>query len=338
MASQNCPPLEGIRVPHVVMSGFIARLFSRVGAPASDARHLGEILTANDLRCVFSHGTRQACAYVRQMRDGHTNPEPRVTVHSETAATAVLDGDGGLGYFPAHRGMELAIQKALEVGVATITTRNHFHFGAAGNYSRMALPHDCIGLALSSHRYRPNPERSVMSASGGSPMSIAVPAGEQPPLVLDMSTHFLPQTDELISQFPAVFFKSLGLAAVLQALGGILAGIWNGGYAFSGEAEGAAPHQGSFIAAFDVRRFADPREFKKEMDRYIERSRSTRPLPGQGHAELAGGMEWIWERENRLEGVPISPGHEAALTQVAREIDVETPFTGYAHTRFGRNP
>lgn len=316
------------------MRDFIAVLFRKVDAPDAHAIHMADTLVANDLRCVFSHGTQQTADYVRQMRDGHTNPHPNVTVVSESAATAVLDGDGGLGYFPAHRGTEMAIEKALDTGVSTITTRNHFHFGAAGNYSRMALAHDCIGLAISSHRYRPRPDATVLSASGGSPMSIAIPAGTQPPLILDMSASFLPYNEDLMAQFPQAFFKSLGLGTVFQALGGILAGMWSDGFQFSGEGQGAAPHQGAFIAVFDINRFRDIDTFKQEMDRYIGEARSTQPLPGTDRAELAGGMEYIWEQENREQGIPVSPNHQERLETLAEEMDVDTPFAQYEQTRF----
>ena len=136
----NIPPSTGIRIPVDEMQDFIRSLFVKVGVSGDRAEHMAVTLVANDARCVFSHGTRQVCGYVPQIREGKANPNPGVSVVSESEATAVVDGDGGLGYFASHRGMEVAIQKALGVGSATVTTRNHFHFGAAGNYSRMALP------------------------------------------------------------------------------------------------------------------------------------------------------------------------------------------------------
>ena len=334
MPRHNIPPEHGIRVPADAMLEFIGALFRKAKTPDDQAEHMAVTLVANDLRCVFSHGTIQADAYVRQMLGGHTNPNPTIRVVSESSATAVLDGDGGLGYFPAHRGTEMAIEKALDVGVAAATTRNHFHFGAAGNYSRMALAKDCIGMAISSHRYHPNPEATVMSASGGSPMSIAVPSGSEPPLVLDMSASFLPQKDELVLNYPTAFFKSLGLASIYQALGGILAGMYNEGFRYPGTSEGAAPHQGAFVAVFDVKRFAEIASFKKEMDRYIHEARCTQPLPGTERAELAGGMEWAWEEENRVEGIPVDRDHQQRLGTLAEEIGVEAPFGEYEGSRF----
>lgn len=330
----NIPPSAGIRIPVDVMTDFIRSLFESVGVSGDRAEHMAVTLVANDLRCVFSHGTRQVCGYVPQIGEGKANPNPDVSVVSESAATAVIDGDGGLGYFAAHRGTEVAIEKALDAGSATVTTRNHFHFGAAGNYSRLALPHDCVGLAISSHRYRPNPEATVMSASGGSPMSIAIPTGEQPSFVLDMSASFLRHDEDLMTQFPSTFFKALGLGTVFQMLGGILAGIWNEGFEYSGEGEWAAPHQGAFISVFDVKRFADVSAFKEEMDRYIGEAQSTKPITGQDRADLAGGLEWEWERENREKGIPVAPEHREVLEKLADEIGVDAPFDRYGSTRF----
>ena len=330
----NSHPDRGIRVPYRVMEDYVRALFQAVGMSEEHAQHMAITLTANDLRCVFSHGTRQVRDYIFEMQNGHTNPRPHVTVVSEAEATAVIDGDGGLGYFPSYMGTEMAIEKALNVGVGAVTTRNHFHFGAAGNYSRMALAHDCIGMALSSHRYRPRRDATVLSASGGSPISIAVPSAVQPPIVMDMSAHFISYSEEAFANFPAAVFKGLGLAAVLQAMGGILPGIWREGYGFTGEGKGAAPHQGAFIAAFDVKRFADVEAFKQEMDRYIGEARATKPLPGHDRAELAGGMEWEWEKEHREIGIPMTDEHCDLLAQVGDSVDVPSPFGQFEDARF----
>jgi LDH2 family malate/lactate/ureidoglycolate dehydrogenase len=228
----------------------------------------------------------------------------------------------------------MAIEKALKVGVATITTRNHFHFGAAGIYSRMAIAHDCIGMALSSHRYRPRPDSTVLSASGGSPISIAVPSNEQPQLIVDMAAHFVRYDDETFERFPGAIFKGLGVAAVLQAMGGILAGIWNEGYTFTGEGKGAAPHQGAFVAVFDVKRFMDVNTFKQEMDRYIGEARATKPLPGLDRSELAGGMEWQLEKDHREIGIPLSDNHRERLEGVAADVGVDSPFAAFEDSQF----
>lgn len=326
---RNYPPEHGIRVPAAAMRQFVFELFRAGGAPTEDAELLAELLVGNDLRCVFSHGTGATARYIPLLLEGRVNPRPQIKTLDESDTTLVLDGDGGLGYLPCHRGSQRALAKAAEHGTAALTTRNHHHFGAAGIYSRMGLARDCIGLAASSHRFWPRAEDPVTSAGAGSPISIAVPAGEQPPLVLDMgSPHFA----TVVEDNPLLVFKGLGLGAVIQVLGAILPGIYR--------PECQEPqsswesNQGSFVAFFDVARFMPVDELKSEMDRYIGQARAMQPLPGFDRAELPGGMEWGWERENQTEGIPVGPQHQEALEGAAALVGVQPPFAQFEHTRF----
>ena len=329
----NVPPTSGIRVPPEELRNLVAAVFEKAGTSAADAELIARLLVLTDLRGVFSHGTHQTHGYVRMMLEGRVNPRPVLRPVSQTDTTQVLDGDGGMGHFPCYHGTQWAIARAKEHGMAALTTRNHFHFGAASKYSRMALEHDLIGLAISSHRFFPKPENNVLGAGGGSPMSIAIPAGEQPPLVLDMGAYFLPYSEDLFRQFPATFFKGLGLAALFQALGGILAGIYKP--EFQAPLSQWESNQGAFIVLFDVKRFMPVDEFKQEMDRYIGDARHMKPLPGYERAELPGGLEWQRQQEYGREGIPISPEHQKSLGEIAAQLGVATPFARCAHTRFG---
>jgi len=328
----NVPPTSGIRVPSEDMCILVAALFEKAGTCRNDGEFIARLLVQTDLRGVFSHGTQKVPHYIQMMLDGRVNRRPNIRTVSETSTTRILDGDGGLGHFPCYHGTEWAISKAKEHGLAAITTNNHFHFGAAGQYTRMALEYACIGLAASSHRYSLDPENSILYASGESPISIAIPAGEQPPLVLDMGTALPPWDVRLFKQYPWVYFRDLGLGAILQALGGILAGIY--------KPEMRPPQskwesdQGAFIAVFDVSRFFPAEEFKKEMDRFIGEAQNMKPFPGYKKAELSGGPEWQREREYARNGIPVSLEHQQSLEEIANKLDIETPFAKYEHTRF----
>lgn len=329
---RNKIPEHGIRIPHEDLIVFIRDLFIKVGLYRHDARLLGELLVRSDMRCVYSHGTQQAPGYVRKILDGAVNPTPTITVVSESETSVVLDGDGGLGYFPSYRGTELAIAKAKQYGLGVATTRNHFHFGAAGHYSRMAVPHKCIGLAVSAHRYPLDPASTILSASGGSPMSIAFPTRSQPPLTLDMGAALLPQEQALMEQYHWVFMKSLGLGVAIQALGGILAGIWKPELA--GPESIWESNQGAFIAVLNVKNLMPIEEFERTLDRFIDQARHMQPFAGMSTAELPGGMEWQWERESEDHGVAVSDDHREALQAIADEVRVRTPFVHFERNRF----
>jgi LDH2 family malate/lactate/ureidoglycolate dehydrogenase len=127
-----------------------------------------------------------------------------------------------------------------------------------------------------------------------------------------------------MEQLPGAFFKALGLGCVLHALGGILAGIWKSELADAGP--GLGRQQGAFIAVFAIERFMAVEDFKREMDRYVGEARAAEPFPGTDRAELAGGMEWAWERENTEQGILVSPEHRDVLEEVAAELEVDGPF------------
>ncbi len=324
----NTPPTEFVRLMPDRLRAFVTTLFERVGVSTEDAAFLAERLVATDLRGVFSHGTRQAPGYARMMRDGKVNPRPRVQVERDELVTAVVDGDGGMGHFAAHRAALLAVEKAKVAGLGAAVSRNHFHFGAAGKYTRVALEQQCIGFAVSAHRFPRNPGAPVADAGGCSPMSFAVPTLNEPPLVLDMATWTYPNSEAefeaLFGQMPAAFFKALGLGAVCQALGGFMAGIWQFAEPVPGIWEGA--DQGAFVLAVDPARFAPLDRFLAEMDEYVASVRRMRPFPGCDRADLPGGLEAEREREWAVEGIPIGRRHQTALEQIAMELDVPTPF------------
>ena len=277
---------------------------------------------------------------MRQFLKGELKPQPSLRIVEETETTATIDGDGGLGHIASHRAARLAVEKAKAYGLGASVTRNHGHFGAAGKYSRMALDADCVGFSASACLRHPAPNQPVSSAAGSSPMSFAIPAGAEPPLVLDMACRpdrprDVEEFEEMFALIPSTFFKFLGLASIAHVLGGIMAGITvlekQGPPADRGDVNGALVHganQGAFICAVDIARFMPIETFKREMDEYVRTVRTLRPFPGYDRADLPGGLEWEREREWAQIGIPVGPGHQAGLEGIAQELGIDVPWGG----------
>jgi LDH2 family malate/lactate/ureidoglycolate dehydrogenase len=329
----NRPPETFIRVSHRDLQAFVSRAAQTVGVPQEKAELLAEMLTACDLRGNVSHGTRQIARYARWMRDREINPDPNVHVVKETRVSLVVDGDGGLGYFPMVEGTKRAIEKAKAEGIAVVLTRNHGHFGAAGLYSRMPLEHDL--LTLVTEGFRPNlaPGMPVyLSAGGCPPISFSAPSGEEPPLVLDFGTthDFLPESphrDEIIKMAPGILFRSLGLGAICQAWSALLAATP------LSEPPADDPNQlvvpkpkSALLLTFQIGLFTDPVQYRREIDEYIRQVRTLEPLEGFDGACLAGGPEAACERLYREAGVPVEPGHQQALEGLAAELAIDVPW------------
>ena len=328
----NTPPKSGIRIPPDELEALIIALFEKAGTSRAHAEVMGQLLIQTDLRGIVSHGTQKAAEYLRLIMEGRVNPRPSIRVAHETTTTRVIDGDGGMGHWPCYQGTRWAIDRAKEHGTAALTTRNHFHFGGASKYTRLAVEEDCIAFAVSCHRYQINPEWDILNLSRNSPLSFSVPAGEQPPVVPDMSMGFLPYDKDFFDRHPAAYFKVLGLSVIPQVLGGVIAGIHK--QEFAPPQSTWESNQGSFIAVFDAASFMPLDELKAEMDRYMSQARATHPAPGYDRAELPGGPEWLCQQEYARNGIPIGDEDLESLQEIAGKLDVATPFERFQHTHF----
>lgn len=325
----NLPPSTFISVPHQAMQTFIAEMGKTVGLPEDKAELLAELLTANDLRGVFSHGTIQMATYARLLRDGILNNQPNVHVAKETPVSVLVDGDGGLGYFASYQATLIMIEKAKSQGIAIGLTRNHGHFGAAGLYSRMTLPHDLLCYVTSGHQLMLEPGQSILNAAGGSPMSFSSPAGEEESLLLDFGARSdfyesSPHLEELIRLAPASAFRALGMGAICQSWGGFLAGVPVDTNRSTRTYTGA--NQGSLVMAFRIDLFMDPKQFKYEMDEYVRMIKKLKPLPGFEESLLPGGIEAVRRRKFSVEGIPVSATHQQRLEEVAQELGMQVPW------------
>ena len=325
----NVPPREATRVTPDALQSFVTACFQQAGVPPEKANFLAGILVRNDLRGVFSHGTQQLANYVPLFLDGKSNPDPHVQVLNDMPTTCIVDGDGGLGYFPAWEASQQAVKKAREQGVAVTLTRNHNHIGAAGIYSRIVAEHDLIGYVTSGHQLGLDPSQNHLYAAGGSPMSWAIPAGEEPNFALDFgAVHDMypssPHVMEIFRLAPGTVFRCIGMGEVCQSLGGFLAGVPID--PARAQRQWEAANQGALIIAFDVNRFMPLEQFKREMDEYIRKVRELQPLPGQDRCEVAGGMEALREQEYSRDGIPIGDSHRQRLQSVGDRLGVAATF------------
>ena len=72
----NLPPAHFVSVPAHRLQRFARDAALALGLPDAQADQLAEMLTANDLRGVHSHGTRMIAHYADELRGGRLNPAP----------------------------------------------------------------------------------------------------------------------------------------------------------------------------------------------------------------------------------------------------------------------
>ena len=172
---------------------FCARVFEKMGVPPDDAAVTADVLVAANLRGIDSHGVARLKRYVNGLRDGMMLARPNIEIVHQTPGTALLDGGGGLGQPVGVRGMKLAIGKAQEMGIGFVAVRNSNHYGIAGYYSLMALEQEMIGISMTNAAVLVVPTFGKDAMLGTNPISVAAPAGEERPFVLDMATSTVPR-------------------------------------------------------------------------------------------------------------------------------------------------
>lgn len=175
-------------IPEQRLRAFTHRIFTAIGCSDADAALATDVLVTADLRGVDSHGVARLSGYVRLWENGRLNVTPIPHVVHETPTTATVDGDGGLGLVVAPYAMGIAIEKAKQYGSGWVAIRNSNHFGIAGYHALMAAEQDMMGYAVTNASPLVAPTFSTERLLGTNPICYAFPAGDYPPVVVDMAT------------------------------------------------------------------------------------------------------------------------------------------------------
>lgn len=175
-------------VEEAQLRAFTEQVFRAMGCSGDDAVLAADVLLSADLRGIDSHGVARLPGYVRLWQRQRINAKPHITTAWETPTTATVDGDAGLGLVVAPRAMDLAIAKARQYGSGWVAIRNSNHFGIAAYHALKAMGEDMIGFAVTNASPLVAPTFSRERLLGTNPICYAFPAGDYPPLVVDMAT------------------------------------------------------------------------------------------------------------------------------------------------------
>jgi LDH2 family malate/lactate/ureidoglycolate dehydrogenase len=343
------------RISTQAVTGLIADAMQACGVSPAEATKIAELMLEADLIGADAHGVFRLPQYVQRLKLGSTNARPNITVMRSAPATALVNGDNGMGHLVVAKTAETAIELARENGVAWVGCQMSGHAGAAGVYAALPLKSDMIGIyaAVANANHMPM-AGGAEPLLGTNPLAIAIPAGEEPPLVLDIATSVVsygtiknhrllnrplkgdwminPKTGEAVIDpqqsgeallLPMGGYKGAGLALML----GLLAGTLNGAL-FGRDCVdfNAAPDKvtntGQFVIALDPARFQPLAQFKAEVDRHIRSLRDSRALPGE-RVRLPG-EERAKRRADRLANGLALPGELLAqLDKMASDLSIE---------------
>ncbi|MGE5572675.1 MAG: Ldh family oxidoreductase [Bacteroidota bacterium] len=326
------------------------------GVPRQDAELIADTLVFAELRGVSSHGLVRLGSYIRRVKLGLMNPTASPCVVQKGASTALVDGCNGFGQVVTMRAMNLAIEMAGATGAAVVGVRNSNHFGAAAYYVMAAVKVGMIGVVLSNAAPAMAPWGGAVAMMGTNPLAIGIPAGEEPPVVLDMATSAVargkirlaakkgeripegwalnskgePTTDpqEALAGtlLPASGPKGYGLALVIDVLSGILTGSGFSRMVRSLDDMSGPVRAGHLVATINVQAFTNLPSFKAEVDAFIREVKDCPKAAGVDRIYLPGEIEF--EAASRLSerGITVSDGVAADLKALGAELGVDTMF------------
>lgn len=338
------------------VGGLVADALTACGLPLADAGKVAHYMVEADLTGADAHGVFRLPQYVGRLKLGAINKTPSIKVNRTAAATALVDGDNGMGHLVVSHAMETAIGMAREAGVAWVGVHMSNHAGAAGVYAAMALEANMIGMysAVASANHMP-PAGGAEPLLGTNPLAIAIPAGREAPVVLDIATSVVsygtiknhrlqgrelerdwmvdpatgaPITDPAKSMegllLPLGGYKGAGLALMLGLLGGTLnrAPFGRDVVDFNAHPE-ALTDTGQFVVALDVARFQPFHEFAREVDRQVADLRSSKTLPGHHAVRLPGEQRAKRRAERMRDGLPLAAELVAQLDKVAGALGIK---------------
>jgi LDH2 family malate/lactate/ureidoglycolate dehydrogenase len=345
------------RIPAASLLAFAEDAFRACGLPDADAKVVAGALVEADFTGSDAHGMFRLPMYVRWLRQGYVNPRAQMQLIRGGPATAVIDGDNGMGHLVMSYAANRAVEMARETGVAWVGARRSNHAGAAGVYAEIPLRADMIGIyaAVSSANHMA-PWGGAEPLLGTNPIAFAIPAGQEAPVVLDIATSVSsfgtvrdyalqgkpmpegwvidregkPITDATRategSLLPIGGYKGSGLSLII----GLLAGVLNGA-AFGrdvrefGSATWGEVNTGQFVVALDVARFMPVDAFKREVDRHARELTASQRLPGFDAIRLPGAERRRRRQDRTANGVALTDALLQQLDELAGTLKI-TPL------------
>jgi len=339
-------------------------IFKHLGAPRDYSELVVDMLVEASLVGHGSHGIRYIPIYAERIKKGIIDIKSRPEVIRETPSTAHIDGHWAFGQATAKKTFEVAIEKAKRSSVSAVAAFHCNHIGRLGAYTMMAAKNDMIGI-LTANVAHPivQPFGGASRVFGTNPISVAVPAGEMKPFLLDFATSAVAEGKIGLSAMtgakiplgwivdkeghetdnPLDFSTPTGAVGedgrllsfgsrdshkgyCLSILMEILGGLLTGAGSFV-DGENVHSYENGILAiVLDIEAFTPLDTFKKRIDSLF-RKVHTEPVDPQfehGEVQIPGEFEWRNREKHLREGIEISDPLWEQIVNLAQELGIDT--------------
>lgn len=355
MAAPQQASSDRVYAAAVAADAFARSLLQAHGVSAEDAAIVAGCLVSADLRGVDTHGLCRLPIYLDRLRKGLINAKPNLAPKRVTPVAASLDGENGFGFVVGTRAMQEAIAMAREFGIGVVSARRSTHFGMAASYALLAADAGLMAMVFSNASPAMPPWGGRNMLLGTNPFCMAAPAGDNRPVILDMSPAVAargkirkaerrgekiplgyaldaqgrPTTDPAAVLaggvvLPIGEYKGSGLSMFMDIFGGVLSGAnFGGDVGDQYKSFDRAQDVGHFFLAMRPNLFVSEADYRVRMDTLIERMRSSPTAPGFDEILIPGEPEDRIEAARRRTGIPYAPAEVAALQDEAKRAGIQ---------------
>ncbi len=315
--------------------------------PEGDAELIAKVITHSDFTGVYSHGLSRLTRYMRQIEKGALNPRPNFRKVLDTGAVMVFDSDNGSGIASLCKAYDETLERARQFGIAMSTGRHNANIGCGSYYGWRAAADNMVAIVCCNTYAFTSPLGGADRLIGTNPIVVGVPAGQEYPMVLDMSTTAVamgkiqaaeregqaipaewakdydgnPTTDpsKAFSLTPIAAHKGYGLAVMVDVLSTMFSGAAFGtdiGLFSKLEKE----NTGFCLIMIDPSKFMPLEDFKAEVDRYVRTMKDGRKAPGVQEIFVPGEIEYRKFETMKKTGFEVSEKLSAELAKLSAEL------------------
>lgn len=334
---------------------FVTGMLMAQAVPEDNAKKVAALMVHADVLGHDTHGVFRLRQYLARLHDKGCNPNATVSVVTEAAATALIDGDNGLGHLAMSAACELAISKAKEAGIGWVGIRRGNHAGPLALYVRPQADNGMIGMAaaVGSANHVP-PFGGTDLLLGTNPIAVSAPTGSSDPFVLDMAStvaamgkiKVLAQRGESMPEgwmvgrdgkpltdpanrsegflLPIGGPKGFGLSVAIGLMAGVLNGAAFGSDVVDFTSDTTSPtNTGQFVMALNVEAFGALDDFTRNTSRAFDEMRASTPLPDHSPVRLPGDDKHKQVTQRTEDGVQINVALFNDLKTLAAEHGIE---------------
>lgn len=340
------------RYDPVKLKEFTAAIMCKAGLDPQDSALFAESLVNADMRGVASHGMTRLTAYSRRIRDGLVSPKAELKILADCGSLLRIDAQNGMGAVTAYKAMELCVDRAKTNGCCFAAIQGGNHFGYAAFFTEYAASQGMIGVAVANSPPAIPPFGGVEPFLGTNPISIAIPAGQHKPLVLDMATSVVargkvtlakkegrpipegwgidregrPTTDPaaVYAVLPFGGAKGYAIGLIAEILCSCLSGACTGREMGSFYDFNAVQNSGFFVGAFNLGGLFPDDQFTNRVDGMFDDLKAAPTAVGVQEIMIPGEIELNRYEQAQREGVSL-PDAVVAELQVLSET-YQIPF------------